>query len=81
MIELEDNKGFSAKNFIVVEYLSKSLDYNHWQNICIVTLIFSKVHFLDLGEFSTDLIVFVTVVQLNYIHQPLLRNCQMTSFP
>ena len=29
-------------------------------------LIFRKVHFLDLGEFSTDLILFVTVVQLNY---------------
>ena len=66
---------------LLLKYSSKSLDYNHWQNICIVTLIFRKVHFLGHGEFSTDLIVFVTVVQVNDIHQRLLRNCQMTSFP
>ena len=43
-----------------VRRILRKLTFNDVRNICIVMLIFRKVHFLDLGELSNDL-----VVQLN----------------
>ena len=53
-------KIFLQKMPLLLKYLSKS-DNKLWQNICIVMLIFRIVHFLDLGEFNIDMILFVTV--------------------
>ena len=54
-------KVFLQKMPLLLIHLSQSSNYKHWQNIFIVMLIFRKVHFLDLGEFSIDLILFTVV--------------------